>query len=244
MRNWRIFTDVFFVRRIFLSAVAVVVAFYFVFNVPREDVLVCKLQSNEIYVLKSKYDWSPLANFIPADVADRLNQKPWSIWMKRKQDWLLKPLNAGIFLDRYDRECLQLGIKDGVPLVRDGFFLNDKWFFIKKGQIEAQSFHEHQPALSREMEKMNLVQMRDFGLTFPGKGRLVYEIAFGKVVRKNYIPVMAVVQSVSLDNGKTWSNPIITKRSEIYKIGASELQQPFLAKPYSLNGERVIPQVY
>lgn len=52
-------------------------------------------------------------------------------------------------------------------------------------------------------------------------------------------PITAVWQSISTDEGKTWTDPIITKDAKIYELGKSILEQSFIARPISINGKKI-----
>lgn len=49
-------------------------------GVPREDVLECGLPDGSKFVLKSKYDWDPVAALIPADVQTEKNRTDYAVW--------------------------------------------------------------------------------------------------------------------------------------------------------------------
>jgi len=73
---------------------------------------------------------------------------------------------------------------------------------------------------------------------------LFYEIALStyKDENGNSLPngkIVAVYQSTSTDEGKTWSDPIITKDAKIYELGKSTLEQSFIARPISINGKKI-----
>ena len=52
-------------------------------------------------------------------------------------------------------------------------------------------------------------------------------------------PILAVYQSTSPDKGKTWNQPVITTKAEIFELGKSMEEQSFVAKPIRINGKSV-----
>ena len=75
------------------------------------------------------------------------------------------------------------------------------------------------------------------------KNRLVYEQPLSKqTVRPDYKKAFdGVYQSFSTDNGKTWSDPVITTDALIFQMGKRWIDQCFVARPIEFNGEKITP---
>lgn len=81
----------------------------------------------------------------------------------------------------------------------------------------------------------------EFAHTLPVDGQMVFEQLLSRVDR-GYIydrKIDAVYQSFSSDNGKTWSDPIITTDAKILEIGKAWSRQSYIARPISLNGKPI-----
>ena len=46
---------------------------------------------------------------------------------------------------------------------------------------------------------------------------------------------------VSTDNGKTWSDPVITTDALIFQMGKRWIDQCFVARPIEFNGDKIAP---
>ena len=73
--------------------------------------------------------------------------------------------------------------------------------------------------------------------------RLVYEQPLSRSDR-GYIYEMrfdGVYQAFSADNGKTWSDPVITTDALIFQMGKRWIDQCFVARPIEFNGDKIVP---
>jgi hypothetical protein len=98
------------------------------------------------------------------------------------------------------------------------------------------------PEVQKKMDGAGIKSATDnFGYVFPKRGRLIYEQPLSRAIDGySYDRIIdAVYQSFSNDGGKTWSEPIVSSKAEIFEIGKSRLQQSFRARPLSLNGVKV-----
>jgi hypothetical protein len=51
--------------------------------------------------------------------------------------------------------------------------------------------------------------------------------------------ITAVYKAVSRDYGKSWTGGTITADAEIFELGKLMAEQPFIARPISLNGKKI-----
>jgi len=72
------------------------------------------------------------------------------------------------------------------------------------------------------------------------RGKLIYQEH--PVLAEETSKVIAVVQSESLDLGKSWDVLGVTTDPRIYIIGKTEPEQNFVARPTRVNGKHFIPQ--
>jgi hypothetical protein len=97
--------------------------------IPRKDVLECVLPDGGRATLTSRYDWSPLARIIPADVAERLNQDSWKIVFEATASRSATSPPRSITYSHRGEACLELGLIDGTLFVGTTFLKPDgTWF--------------------------------------------------------------------------------------------------------------------
>jgi len=104
--------------------------------IPREDVLECGLPDGSKFILKSKYDWDPVAALIPADVQTEKDRTPYLIWYVNKKGIVHKTtayvdyigpysdLNDQIDLSPFYVPCASLNkisFGQGIPLLDTPF---------------------------------------------------------------------------------------------------------------------------
>ncbi|MHB1232051.1 MAG: ankyrin repeat domain-containing protein [Burkholderiales bacterium] len=122
-----------FITPILLSLLAVSQA---ACSIPREDVLECGLPDGSKFILKSKYDWDPVAALIPADVQTEKNRTAYAIWYVSSKGVVKKSsvsvdyigpysdLNDQTDLSPFLEPCASLGKIDlglGIPLLEQSF---------------------------------------------------------------------------------------------------------------------------
>jgi hypothetical protein len=212
--------------------------------IPRKDVLECVLPDGGRATLTSRYDWSPIARIIPADVAERLNQDSWKIVFEATASRSATSPPRSITYSHRGEACLELGLIDGTLFVGTTFLKPDgTWFrnadlpaFLHLPQAEkAQT-----PAMRQRLAAMDAMPRRS-PVLLPRNGRLVYELAL-TTVKGEALYVVGVFQSFSTDGGVSWSEPRITRQAEIYVLDRSVSAQPFQARAVKLNGKNVVPQ--
>ena len=73
--------------------------------------------------------------------------------------------------------------------------------------------------------------------------RLIYEQPLSKQSGGYYYNKTfdGVYQSFSADNGKTWSDPVITTDALIFQMGKRWIDQCFVARPIEFNGDKIVP---
>lgn len=220
----------------------------------RKDVLECGLPDGGRFVLKSSYDYSlvPLP-FGPnsresdrrdwagqyIDAAGRSSEVPASVMYRNTEATELAEV------------CAHFGQRDGTPLAPysylrpDGSWLPVAAFPWKQLHLDPSA----KPGRSSDAQRAALAQAGIrraaylFGLIAPLDGRLVYEQPLHRADR-GYpfaIPFDAVYQAFSDDGGKSWGEPRISSRSELFELGKPWLAQPFRARPISINGKRIAP---
>lgn len=93
--------------------------------IPRKDVLECVLPDGGSATLSSRYDWSPLARIIPADVAERLNQDTWKIVFDATASRSATSPPRCIRYSHRGEACLELGLNDGTLFIGTTFLKPD-----------------------------------------------------------------------------------------------------------------------
>ncbi len=143
----------------------------------------------------------------------------------------------------------------GVPIAAFTYKqMNSQWFHLvdfpwSKLLVDVGSTPDIlSPAMQKIMRDAGIKRsVYNFGYILPIGDRMLFEQPlFNESLRKVINSVIsydivfaAVYQSFSTDNGKTWSDPIVTTDAKIFEIGKSWLEQSFIARPISLNGKPI-----
>ncbi|MGP1664624.1 MAG: hypothetical protein ACTS5I_01655 [Rhodanobacter sp.] len=231
----------------------------------REDVLECGLPDGSKFVLRSTYEMSlipwPLVhasrnskrqNWRPLyhDVAGKISEVPASVMYRNEEPRELIEV------------CAHFGMLNGVPLAEFTYLReNGSWLSLEDfpwGKLSVSVGKEQNvltgkididkltPTLRAVMDKADIgSSVYLFGLILPKNGRLVYEQPLYKKLRRSVgdsglrydLIFDAVYQSFSDDDGKTWSDPIVTTDAQIFEMDKSWLEQSFIAKPIRIDGK-------
>lgn len=224
--------------------------------IQREDVLECGLPNGDKFVLTAKYDYSPMAKFI-RHAAKRTNQTPFSVTylaINNKTENLKFSIPAVTLeqLPNAEAICAGTGSASDFVFGRFGFFY--------KGVNVTKSM----PVPPKEKSIYTLMELNSEKVQQTLKTNN-YLVAHGVLTRKNDVitsevglvehckngaeteydllaacPIVEVYKIASLDNGKTWSEPIFTKElAEVYILNKPVLKQSFIARPISINGKKI-----
>lgn len=221
--------------------------------IKREDVLECGLPDGSKFVLRSEYNWNWIP--LPAIHSSRVTNR--GSWVSQYVDASGKKSLPKVTVhysgianpDALRGACAGFGMLNGVSLA--GFThlqKNGSWFSLADfqwGKLRldfTDKLETRNPTLQSMMDSAGIkVGIWRFAHTLPVDGRLVFEQLLSRADR-GYIHdfrIDAVYQSFSTDNGKTWSDPIITTDAKILEIGKPWSRQSFIARPISLNGKPI-----
>lgn len=213
----------------------------------REDVLECGLPEGGKFILVAKYDWEPLARIIPADVAERLNQEPFSVYFQPKRSLRKLAIESMSVAHKSLAEyamsaqiCQRFGEKNGVPYAGTSYFLPAKSTKFVGTRFDRKLVLSDVPQRNPEHIRLAMKDMHAYpavGAISVINGHLVSERAVMDVKGA----VVSVFRSESHDNGESWRDPTITSRAEIFEIGKRIEQQTFIARPIRINGKKVKP---
>lgn len=95
------------------------------------------------------------------------------------------------------------------------------------------------PEIRARLETIGAMPVLDYALIFPRAGRLIYELPLINIKQGQDGRVVAVFQSSSSDGGANWSEPQITRNSEIYVLDQLPFRQPFQGRAVKLNGKEI-----
>jgi hypothetical protein len=222
-------------------------------SISRSDELVCIFNNGLKATIVQYYDWKFLAAMIPADVTTheytyhriRLRHAKG-----KKSAWLKRSSNSGIGHELYfaNAQMICSYLMYGDLNLRGGIEDLDKDLKWIAGATEVpdklwlrKTRSEQTSEIRSELQRLQLSP--DLRLTATFGKMLVSEQAFfdispqGKRKDEN-LTITAVYQSESLDDGKTWSDPIITRNAKIFQLDKSLDAQSFVGFPYSFNGKR------
>ena len=238
-----------------ITAIAFIFISKVAFAVQREDVLECGLPNGDKFILISKYDYSLAAKLlkpISRHASVITNRSSYDIQFVSKLSRTQKKAPIGISFTSVDRVCQGLGIIDDMAIANITFFgLDGTWFdpSLRPSKLRISKVNKQQPEdVRQQLETLDASPAiyADFHHAFilPKNGKLFYEVALVTYKDENGIrlpdgKIVAVYQSTSIDEGKTWTDPIITKDAKIYELGKSTYEQSFIARPISINGKKI-----
>lgn len=230
-----------------IVAALLVIAVVPVYAIQREDVLECRIPDGSMFVLKSKYEWSPLARFFP-HAAARINQEPYTVYYRAKNSLRLIDTGQDVGHSRDEREfrdiCSNVGLFNGRPLVTYKYFEGGAWVGLtpdaaKKLYVQTAEVDQSEQVRNKlqlfDLSGKSAVPAMKYAFLAPFDERLLFE----HPVTRNGEHVVAVLKSESFDNGKTWQELTITVEAKIFKIGKKLLDQPFIGQPGRFNGKNI-----
>lgn len=217
---------------------------------PKADVLECGLPDGSKFVLTSKYDYSLFGAAMShiGDVSDEQNRESFDVKFKLKG--ILDSVDFGNYpYDVFDNDlnigtahkiCATAGMFNGSVYFGAGYLfstrtmkrINFTWNKkLSDETLEKQYFdffHQKKGGLS------------NVSLTQKGN-KILYEqsiVSYDANCAKGFCKVIKVIQSTSEDNGRNWSDPIITGDAKMFELGKSIYEQSFIARPISINGKK------
>lgn len=213
--------------------------------VHRKDVLECTLPEGGTATLTAAYDWSPLAEVIPADVSKRLNQEPWQIRFNPGHGLASQQPPRTIPYAARGNPCSYLGVVDGT-LVVSGTFLERSGNWFDSARLPSKlmlhpATKTQSPRVQTQLQAIGASPVLSYSILAPRNGKLVYERPLVKT-EGNSEKVIAVFQSSSTDGGASWSDPLITRQAQIFTLDQPPFAQPFQGHAVRLNGKPVPPE--
>jgi len=210
--------------------------------VHRKDVLECMLPGGRTATLTAAYDWSPLAEVIPADVSKRLNQEPWQIRFNAAHGLAGQQPPRTIPYAARGNPCSHIGVVDGT-LVACGTFLERSGSWFDSARLPSKlmlhpATKTQSPLVREQLQAIGATPVLSYSILAPRNGQLVFERPLVKA-EGNSEKVIAVFQSISTDGGASWSDPSITRQAQIFSLDQPPFGQPFQGRAVSLNGKAV-----
>ena len=238
---------------VFLAIFAVLLVIPFFPSIHRSDVLICGFPDGSRFILTSDYDWYPTAKLFRS-AAEEMNRKGWDIKHENAKFLRSDPPSYVHYSGDQPNElrsvCTQAGgVRNGVVMVGHSFLQQSgEWLPIKDFPWEQMRIPDDKEMHESKFGKAGfLVAPYLFALIMPlNDGRLIFEHPLEKsrpTTDRYYYEMRfdGVYQSFSSDNGKTWSDPIITTDALIFQMGKRWIDQCFVARPIEFNGEKITP---
>ncbi len=215
--------------------------------ITRDDVLICGLPDGSSFILRSRYDWSP----VPLPMVHSSRETNRGGWVPSYQDKSGK-VTAIPFTIHYAGQsklveaCAYFGMKNGAPLAPFSFRRADgSWFLAKdfpRGDldIDIDTMDNASPQRRELLRNAGIKSVAEgFGWIYADSGQVIYEKPLHRT-DVGYIysrPIDAVFQAKSNDGGATWSGGHITTDARIFEVGRGQMEQGIRARPLSLNGK-------
>lgn len=223
-------------------------------TITRHDVLECAVKGGGRFVLRAKYKWEPLAELIPADVRTRdyddggFRVRYVDVRGRRSAEAPngigyrggLRDSNAGSY-------CRDVGFLRNHPVVGHNFLRADgTWFAMDGESWPKKLILRDSPKEQKEPFRSQLasrILSPYVSIFFPIGQHVVFEKSLvddnPEHKRKDgNLNITAVFQSFSSDNGKTWSDPVITTDAKIFELGKALDEQSWVGYPSRVNGNR------
>lgn len=226
---------------IIVLIIALLIAMIYVGFIPRRDILECEAPNGHRFILESKYEWWPYG-FLTRNASDKDNQTSFNIYYKNRLSFL--PSSTGISTNFSNdnsllrKICSNVGFFHDHPIVTYRYFESGNWVKMNANS-NAELYFSSSPSDLPPSIRTALVQLEaiaEFHYAFivPVQKYIVFEHP-----ATDGGPVIAVIKSKSFDGGKTWQKPFVTKDAEIFEIGKSLLDQPFIGRPIRFNDKEI-----
>jgi len=215
---------------------------------PMKDELECGLPDGSKFVLTSTYNYSLIAAHLMPHAQSVSERTDYRISYYDGEGRRLDLAPAGVGYS-YGEKCSYVGMIQGTPIVEGSYRKKEGGWF----DTELTPYALYLSGTPSEQPEKIRIQLKHLGLSpealldgniLPiGKtlvneqGLVTYKDEYGNTLPDGKI--VAVYQSTSNDDGKTWSEPIITKDVKIYELGKSTYEQSFIARPISINGKKI-----
>lgn len=192
-------------------------------------VIDCGLNDGSKFVLRAEYS----RNFLPGHHGPYTPKGFWEVYYKAKNHVGKTQAPASIQFSSSD--CTQVGMVNGTPVVYFSFLdRHGNWFksdLLPKAVFSSGSPDTQPPAIRKKLAAKDLFIPYMEGFVAPFDHTIVYEapVLDTKAGDGNGI-VVAVLQTISSDNGRTWLEPDVTTLSRIYELGKSPKSQSFYGK--------------
>lgn len=228
-------------------------------TIPREEVLECGLPDGSKFVLRAKYDWDPMAQFLP-HATERYNKQNFkvSFYGKKKFQRAIDVPIETIEHTRLGSSAVAKGLCSEFSLIRGNaavyqyivFGGRNKATEINTDSLKgvSQTLTENTPSIQNELHLRGLEPLYETSFFGFINGRYVHEQGLAATGQKcdarpadeQQCSIIAVSRNISTENGNTWVGPVIASTAEIFELGKSLREQSFLARPLRVNGKSFI----
>jgi hypothetical protein len=224
-----------------------------IFLIKREDSLVCGLKDGSRFFLRARYRWDPVAELIPADVTTRYGYGYIVEFHPHKGAIYNLPGTYDYYQGMWKSDttlCLGAFVAGEIVYGWGQYFSRSTGAPIPlpdppvSFQTLQDAVHPHTVSFEHTNSTQELVPISQAASA--SASRIVYELSMAesssycKTAETKYkCPILAVYKTISLDNGKTWSESVVTTRAEIFELGKSIEGQSFVGHPLSINGKSI-----
>lgn len=224
------------------------------FLIKREDTLECGLKDGSRFMLSARYLWDPIAELIPADVTTRYGSGHIIEYQPRKGTAYEIAGTLDYFPGMWSPDtqtCSDAYVAGDIVYGWGMYFsrATGKPISFPDPPPSLRSFYDATTAQPISIDMRVLVRQLSPLVTasVAAGSRVIYEFAMIEAKGQcrsaedfeRKCPILAVYQSTSPDKGKTWNQPVVTTKAEIFELGKSLEEQSFVAKPIRINGKSV-----
>jgi len=220
-------------------------------SIRKHDEIECGLPDGSSFILRSSYDWYPLARFVP-HAAERLNSTGFSTYYRPARGGAEIHAAGGLSrseimpkyndLDYLARLCALHGMINGVPYRLANHYM-------PPGTIDFESInskHELFRALifDSKNDQTQFKDVEELGWRFDHytmiwrPNLLVMEKSLIAKDAPHPAPVIGAYRIESHDGGQTWGNPHLTREPEVFELGKPATEQCFVARLVRIDGRR------
>ncbi|MBC9070752.1 hypothetical protein IAI53_02135 [Thauera sp. CAU 1555] len=219
-------------------------------SIRTHDEIECGLPEGSSFILRSSYDWYPLARFVP-HTAERLNESGILSYYKVKSSRIeIGPTSAVYGIRDYDnpqlarQRCAMYGLINKAPYkALTSYKAPGSSTFTRLNQDRdlffSASLGGNPPNHIRDALKRLKASYGGSAIIWRPE-KVIIEIALETEDSSPPLTV-AVYRIESLDGGQTWTNPHVTTETEAFELGRTFDEQCFIARLIRIDDRRFKP---
>jgi hypothetical protein len=220
-------------------------------SIRKHDEIECGLPDGSSFILRSSYDWYPLARFVP-HAAERLNSTGFSTYYRPARGGAeihaAGGLSRGEIIPKYNdikfiaQLCSAYGTINGVPYILSQHYKPPGAYRYYSINVQDRLFRAL--IFGGTAERSQFKDVDESGMRF-GRSAIVWRPNL-LVMEKSLIakdaphpaPVIGAYRIESHDGGQTWGNPHLTREPEVFELGKPATEQCFVARLVRIDGRR------